>query len=145
MSLLLLGVNYAESAVIFSNFAPNFAYDKFLLAGFGLVPLEPQRAHTGSAFTPSADHRLDSLTLPLQLNLRPDDRIAPQPLDIFVMTSSANGAPGEIIESISQTLTASSPLHLVTVNSTTHPLLRAGLQYWIVVTAGSVAPPDTSG
>jgi PEP-CTERM motif len=142
--LVAVGLECAKANVIFTNLGPGDSFDLFAY-GFGRVPAEDQRAYAGSAFTSSGSFHLDNFTMALQFTLLTGNPPLPQPLDILLMSNSSAGLPGSIIESFHETIDASSPGNLVTIDSLLHPTLAAGEQYWVVATAGSIISPMISG
>jgi hypothetical protein len=125
-----LVATHARASVIFSNLGPG---DSLASPGIGIgfIPFTSTFNYAGIAFTPAGQsYTLDSLELPLELIS------GPNVADIFV-TSNAGGLPGSLLESFHLTGALTSGTNsLVTIDSTNHPLLSAGSQYWIVAAGG---------
>jgi hypothetical protein len=64
------------------------------------------------------------------------------PLSLY---ADNNNYPAEILESyiLTPTMRAATCCSLETVPSTTHPMLTAGQEYWLIATIGSQPPPAT--
>jgi hypothetical protein len=127
---LLLSATPARASIVFSNLGPGNSLRSPGI-GIGFITFTSTFNYAGLAFTPTdQSYTLDSIQLPLQLISGPN--IA----DIF-LTSDVGGLPGSIIESfqIAGALTSGGNL-LVTLISTSRPLLSAGSQYWVVAAGG---------
>jgi hypothetical protein len=119
-----------NAATIFSNLGPGNSLASPGI-GIGFIPFTSTFNYAGIAFTPiGQSYTLDSLELPLQLSS------GPNVADVFV-TGDVGGLPSGILESfhLSGTLPVGSAA-LVTLDSTSHPLLSAGVQYWVVAAGG---------
>jgi hypothetical protein len=129
-ALVLLLATHARASVIFSNLGPG---DSLASPGIGIgfIPFTSTFNYAGIGFTPAGQsYMLDSLELALDLVS------GPNVADIFLM-SDAGGLPGAVLESFHLTGELTSGANsLVTINSTHHPLLSAGSQYWIVAAGG---------
>jgi hypothetical protein len=129
-ALILLAATHARASIVFSNLGPGNSLTSPGI-GIGFITFTSTFNYAGLEFTPTGQsYTLDSIQLPLQLISGPN--IA----DIF-LTSNAGGLPGAILESfqISGALTSGGN-SLVTIASTSHPLLSAGSQYWVVAAGG---------
>jgi hypothetical protein len=119
-----------NAATIFSNLGPG---ESLMTAGIGIgfIPFTSTFNYAGIAFTPiGQSFTLDSVELPLQLSS------GPNVADVFV-TGDVGGLPSGILESfhLSGALPVGSAA-LVTLDSTSHPVLSAGGQYWVVAAGG---------
>jgi hypothetical protein len=129
-ALVLLSAVPARASVIFSNLGPGNSLASPGI-GIGFITFTSTFNYAGIAFTPTGqNYTLDSLELPLRLIS------GPSVADVFLTTDSG-GLPGSILESFHVTgvLTDAATV-LVTIDSTNHPLLNAGTQYWIVAAGG---------
>jgi len=134
--LLFVASEARADTIVFSNFGPGMTFNQ--LQGIGV---------TGSgdvfggfipayAFTPTETFTFSSAQLPMNLVTGPNH------FQVLLMTSSG-GLPGTIIETI--TLTDAVPMfppQIVVANSSLHPVLTAGTQYWLAVFAPE---PSTFG
>src|SRR5262249_975000 len=84
----------------------------------------------------SQNYAFDSVELAISLSS------GPNVLNVYLMGSSG-GLPSGVLESfgLNDALSADRSTSLVMIDSVTHPLLEAGMQYWIVATGG----PQTFG
>jgi hypothetical protein len=120
----------SDAATIFSNLGPGNSLTSPGI-GIGFIPFTSTFNYAGIAFTPiGQSYTLDSVELPLQLSS------GPNVADVFV-TGDVGGLPSGILESfhLSGALPVGSAA-LVTLDSTSHPLLTAGVQYWVVAAGG---------
>lgn len=84
------------------------------------------------AFTPTFDATVDQISVVAQYI----PFLAPgtSPVSLTLLSDSGN-SPGSVLESYVATLDLSNPLlQIVTVDSSSHPLLQAGDQYWLSFT-----------
>jgi hypothetical protein len=127
---ILMAATHARASVVFSNLGPG---DSLASPGIGIgfIPFTSTFNYAGIAFTPAGQsYTLDNLEVPLELVS------GPNVADIF-LTNNAGGLPGSILESFHLTAKLTSGANsLVTIDSTNHPLLSAGSQYWIVAAGG---------
>jgi hypothetical protein len=131
LALLLWAPGSARADVIKNNFGAGNSYQANLghfvgqLGGSNLVQADP--------FTPAANYTLDSILIALT-------HISGTNTATIILTADAGGKPGATIESFTANnlpqfgTTGNSP---ETLNSTLHPLLQAGTQYWVVASAAS--------
>jgi len=131
MSIVGLGVVVPVRAdTTFSNLGAGDSYD--CCTGWAVygsaAPIELDR---GSPFVPLNTYTLDSIEAALTWSSGPNAG------DIWLMSDSG-GEPGVILESFHidnlPTFTASNTA-LAIGNSTLHPLLSAGVQYWLIASA----------
>jgi hypothetical protein len=122
------GVSRAD--VVFSNFGPGFAYN----TSFGNIvgnAFDSNDYAEGDTFTPAANETLSSLTLALSCFVTCPDAFS------ISITTDGGDQPGTALESFSVAGTALGPLGTdnapILVDSTLHPLLTAGTQYWVTV------------
>ena len=130
--------------IIFSNLGPGDSFETGGAAyGFGGDPLSGFTTggiDQAAVFIPQGNFFLDSIELPLKLRrilLSGEEFLGPNELDLSVM-ADANGAPGEILESIYliDAMSVGEPA-LTVANSVLRPLLRRGVRYWLVVSANT--------
>jgi hypothetical protein len=119
--------------IIFSDFGSGDTFNCCLGYGLGNGAASGNAGFTVAAsFTPLSRALLNTLELGVSLdisgNLRPD-------LNVRLMSDSG-GLPGGIIESFLLSGVTIAPV-IVSANSTAHPLLERGVQYWV-----AAAPPD---
>lgn len=127
--IVLLGASAAHASIISSDiqsgdfFGPGIA--------IGLVPFVGVFNYAGIGFTPSQAYTFDSTELAISLSS------GPNVLNVYLMGSSS-GLPSGVLESFDLTgaLSTNPSTSLVTIDSVTHPLLDAGMQYWIVAAGG---------
>jgi hypothetical protein len=127
--IVLLGASAAHADIVSSNiqsgdlFGPGIA--------IGLVPFGGPYNYAGIGFTPSQTYTFDSTELAISLSS------GPNALNAFLMGSS-NGLPSGVLESfdLNGAMSTDRSPSLVTIDSVTHPLLDAGMQYWIVAAGG---------
>jgi hypothetical protein len=115
------------AGTIFSNFGPGDSFDpggQTLSVGSPIGEDDDQ----GSAFTPSSNLFLTRIELAVGL------ASGPNLLDVWLMSDSG-GQPNTIIESF-HLVDAMGPFAgsrpLVSADSILHPLLSAGIQYWLI-------------
>jgi hypothetical protein len=125
---------YAGPVTLFTDFGPADAFN--CCAGYGTG----HGAETGTAgfsvaasFTASLTATLNRIDVGVSIdhtgNLSGD-------VNIWLLTNSG-GFPGGILESFSLINAATIAPIIVSANSTAHPMLLAGVEYWI-----AIAPPD---
>jgi len=122
---LLLAGSVLRAETIYSNFGtvgPNGAGGGWIL-GHGMLGLSGPFA-IAVPFVPPADYTLDTIRLPLR-SLTPDSQ------DQFTV-EIRDGAtqPGAVLDRYSRSLTG---FALMELDSSTHPVLYSGRQYWVVV------------
>jgi hypothetical protein len=128
LALATAGATRADQ-IIFSNFGPGMTFDTrsgILISGSNVLG-----GHVvAQAFTPSADFSFSNAQLAMGI------LSGPNILQVVLMTSSG-GFPGTILETITLT-NAVAPFTsagIVLANSTLHPMLNSGTQYWLVAFA----------
>jgi hypothetical protein len=133
MILLFIAPACVQADVIHSNFGPgdSFGTVNFAIRGASASP-PLEEVHQAAPFTPTFDAQFDSAELPLGLfgggtnlfivELRNDDGF---------------GLPGSVIESFTLDGVLTGPELIRTVNSTLHPTLNAGSQYWLTALPGA--------
>jgi hypothetical protein len=133
-SLLVLGISMCPAL-----FATT-AYTSFSGTNFDDgISINTQEEIAG-AFSPSVSGNLLSLTF--ALGTSPNADAANNIEDVFLY-SDASGKPGTVLESL--TMNAGTfhdpkvdrPDLIVTVNSVTHPMLTAGVKYWVGLETGN--------
>lgn len=129
-ALLFLALR-GDAATIFSNLGPGNSLTTPGI-GIGFIPFTSTFNYGGIAFTPfGQSYTLDQLELPLQLFSGPNEA------DVFV-TGDLGGLPNGILESfhLSGALPVGSTA-LIAIDSTSHPILSSGVQYWVVAAGGT--------
>ncbi len=117
--------NLPVGFVLFNSFGPGDSYQP-LLNGWSLGGGWVQ----GIGFTPQVSGTVDKIEIAVF-------RITGgTQLDAFLRSDLGN-YPGALIEQYSFTVPAGSDDLKLSVDSSSHPLLTAGVQYWLIV-----APPD---
>jgi len=115
--------------IIFSNFGPGMTFDTAtgaLISGSNVLGGRV----VAQAFTPSADFTFSNAQLAMGI------LSGPNILQVVLMRSSG-GFPGTILETVTLT-NAVAPFTsagIVLANSTLHPMLNSGTQYWLVAFA----------
>jgi hypothetical protein len=128
---LVLGVSgSARADVIFNNFGAGDSYQTNV--GHAIGVSGGTNLASADAFTPGATYTLDSITLAL-------GHITGANSVTVSLAANNGGVPGATIESFSVSGLGNFGVNNppVTVNSTTHPLLTAGTEYWVTATTGS--------
>jgi hypothetical protein len=129
LALLAAAVSPSRASTIFTNIQPGDVF--FVGVGIGLIPGDVFN-YAGVGFTPDQTYSFDSAELAVSLNS------GPNVLNVYLM-GNADGIPSGVIESfhLVNDLSSDPATGLITVDSTTHPLLDAGMQYWIVAAGGA--------
>jgi len=145
LSVIVLAPGESRGQTLFSTFgpaetfvagAPGLSVGAGVLGGF---PASDGGISLAFAFTPSATANLSRVDLGMTYIHDPVKASGPASLNIVVAGDDA-GQPGATIEAIPLTgVLGSLPsaAGIVSAYSVTHPLLKAGTQYWLLV-----APPD---
>jgi PEP-CTERM motif len=127
--IALLGASAAHASSIVSSdiqsgdlFGPGVA--------IGIEPFVGVFNYAGIGFTPSQTYTFDSAELAMSLSS------GPNVVDVYLMGSSG-GLPSGILESFVLSGALSSAPSLVTIDSVMHPVLDAGVQYWLVAAGGA--------
>ena len=138
--LAVLVGSSAHADVVYSNLSGAGTYDiNSVHTVRGANVSVNGRLAAAVAFTPTAPFTLDSIDLGLSSDENPAF-----PDDMMVaLTDSNSGLPGSVIESLG-TVSGFPPIgasdsFLATATSASHPLLEAGVEYFVVVSA---ADPD---
>jgi hypothetical protein len=123
----LLAAGPARAGILFSNLGPGDTYDTSVGYTIGLGFTQ------GDAFTPSATANLSDIGMALNFAFGDSHDVTVQ------LRADAGGQPGAVIETYSATTTGQfgSQNPLVFVDSTSHPLLLAGTQYWVIASSDS--------
>ena len=124
----LLAQSAAARTVVFTNLA---AAPPLYDCCFGLIvgDFSGDEFDLAVSFTPSVSATLDSLDLGIGFNR------GTNAVDVWLIEDSG-GTPGSILESyVGQPPSGSSDSALLTLSSALHPLLVAGTQYWVAVSA----------
>ncbi len=118
------------AATAFSNLGAGDSYD--CCYGWAIYgSAAPIKLDKGSRFVPPSSYTLDSVQAAFNWYGGTAGGY------LWLMSDTA-GAPGAILESFHfASLPAPSAAKIVTGTSTLHPLLSAGLQYWVVASADS--------
>jgi hypothetical protein len=123
---ILVCVGSANASTVFSNLGPGDSYNCCLgwtVAG----PNAPNATDKASPFTPSSTYTFDSVEVAFQWEAFTNAGV------IWLM-SDDGGLPGTILESFHFTnlpLFKTTSTQLAVGTSTLHPLLSAGVQYWV--------------
>lgn len=122
--LALVGTAPARAGVIFSNFGPGDSFND----GGGFTIGLGQTAGNAFVVPGGSDYTLDSITAALTFANGPVNEV------ILSLETDQNNQPGAILESwtIDNLPRTGLPASATTVDSTLHPLLQAGVQYWVV-------------
>lgn len=131
-ALFVLTVAFPASAsVVFSNFTQpgnQFGPDG---AGVGAIPVPGLLVTQATRFTPLQDYSLTSLLVPIA------SVSGPAEIEIQLLQDSG-GRPGAVLESFHITgLPPAGPLLPFLATSVAHPLLQAGVPYWVALTGGT--------
>ena len=115
--------------IVFSNFGPGMTFNTVTgvtVSGSNVVGGQV----VAQAFTPSGDFTFSSAQLAMGIIGGPNI------LQVVLMTSSG-GFPGAILETItlSNAVAPFTSAGIVLANSTLHPVLESGTQYWLVAFA----------
>ncbi|MEN6371593.1 MAG: PEP-CTERM sorting domain-containing protein [Armatimonadota bacterium] len=138
MLAIVLFAGAANADVIYSNFNSGSG-DLFDTSNANCAMVAPTQS-IGMKFTVSGgDYYLSTIDLPLYYDLRGDPS---HEITISIASNSQRSlgsdisyeVPGTILESMSLNEGAISGTHLVTVNSSSNPLLKNGNTYWVVAT-----------
>ena len=123
-SVALAGVVISTQAqvVVFNSFGPGNTYDSGVL--WGITGASTSYGYRGQAefFTPDISGYLSSILLATAREGGSGYS------NFYLARDNRCGIPGAILESFKDVLNANG---LLTLNSTTKPLLRAGTEYWI--------------
>lgn len=127
-SAALLALSFFVTAglradTVFSTFGPG---NSFFTGGVWMVGGLPED-EIAASFVPSHDFTLNAIDFAAALLTGTDN-------DLTVDIAAGPSAPGAPIESFTVTSLAASP-SIVTVHSVLHPLLSAGITYWVVLSA----------
>jgi len=121
--------------IIFSNFGPGMTFNPN--TSWNVSGIYYGGRVVAQSFTPSANFAFSNAKLPMGI------LYGPNILQVVLMTSSGPSQyPGLIIETVTIT-NAVPPIQLpgiIVANSALHPMLNAGVQYWIV----AYAPDDNT-
>jgi len=115
----------ALGGVVYSNFGPGNSYN------MGAVWQVDATNGYANQFTATANFTFTDAIIPM---------IQEQGTNLYQVSlaSDSAGSPGAILETIDLNGVVTSPQSLITVTSSLHPTLSAGLSYWLIVSA-----PDT--
>jgi len=135
--LVVVGVGAAKADVIYSNFnsGPGDLFD----TSYNSLLVAPTQS-IGMQFTVSGgDYYLSTIDLPLWYDLiyDPSHQITISIADNsqrHLDSETTYEVPGNVLESISLNEGAISGSHLVTLTSSSSPLLKNGSSYWVVAT-----------
>jgi hypothetical protein len=126
--VLLSFAGAANADVMFSDLGPSDSF--FAGSAFGFGPI----LFTGSSFTPTLTGSLDSIELALSTQSPSPD---PSGTQVTLADTGLDGKPDHVLETfLTGTIPGVASPALLTVNSVNHPLLTAGIQYFIVVGEG---------
>jgi PEP-CTERM motif len=123
VSALLFGVTKPAGAdIVYTTFGPGNSYDTT-----GGVVISGTNNGAGyfaqaNAFAPASTARLDSVSVP----------IFGQGAISILIAADASGNPGATVENLGS-ITPGFSLSIQTINSTAHPVLTAGTNYWLVL------------
>ena len=123
LALSLLGAAGLRADTVFSTFGPG---SSFFTGGTWMVGGLPED-EIAASFVPSHDFTLDTIDFAAALLSGTDN-------DLRVDFASGPSAPGAPIESFTVTSLTANP-SIVTLHSVLHPLLSAGVTYWVVLSA----------
>jgi len=129
LALSFLGAAGLRADTVFSTFGPGSTF----FTGVWMVGGPPED-EIAASFVPSHDVTLDTIDFAASLLSGTDN-------DLTVDFAAGPSAPGAPIESFTVTTLAASP-SIVTIHSVLHPLLSAGVTYWVVLSAPD--PANTS-
>jgi len=115
--------------IVYSNIQPGDIFGPGV--GIGFIPFTSTFNYAGVGFTAGQDYTFQSMELAASLIS------GPNVLDVYLM-GSLGGLPSGILESftLNNELSTDPASGLVTIDSVTHPLLAAGMQYWVVAAGG---------
>ena len=119
----------AQASVIYSNIQPGDTFGPGV--AIGVVPFVGAFNYAGEGFTPGQNYMFDSLEMAVSLSS------GPNVLDVYLM-GTVGGLPSGILESftLNDELSNNPATGMVTIDSLSHPLLEAGMEYWIVAAGG---------
>jgi len=112
----------ASPVAVFDSFGPGGTYNTTV--GWGVTGASSSGGYRGQAewFVPGTSGNLNAITLAMYTQgVSPRD-------NFFIAQDNGSGIPGTILESY---LNISTPYGLLTLNSSSQPLLRAGTKYWL--------------
>jgi hypothetical protein len=118
----ITSVGSIQASLLVSTFGPG---DTFLDSPY-VIGSSVLKQEIAAAFTPDITTMLDSVRLAASFESGPND------FTIYIARDGA-GEPGSALESF-EDLSLSSPARIVTLQSVSHPVLIAGVRYWIVMT-----------
>jgi hypothetical protein len=130
--IALLGASAAHaSSIVSSDIQPGDVFGPGV--AIGIVPFVGVFNYAGIGFTPSQTYTFDSAELAMSLIS------GPNVVDVYLMGSNSSGLPSGVLESFDLTgaLSADPATSLVTIDSVTHPVLDAGVEYWLVAAGGA--------
>jgi hypothetical protein len=134
--LLVIPAYAGADAIIFSNLSPGGTYDPGVAYGVsGPLSQNEGSAAIGQPFVPTADFAFDAVEVAFNWLLDTN-------AGTVSLMSDLGGRPGSVVESFGFTdrpHVSSTDSELALGMSSMRPLLRAGIPYWIVATAGSDA------
>jgi len=112
----------AQTVVVFDSFGAGNSYNTSV--AWGVSGGATSGGYRGQAewFVPDASGNLTASTLAM-FQQGGTGRV-----NYFMAQDNGSGIPGTILETYNNTLT---PTGLLTLNSSTHPFLQAGLTYWL--------------
>lgn len=129
-----LGTSYGATVTVFDNFGPG---DTFIHNGgqaIGVIGWLGSLVVKTAAmpFTSGANYTLDRVELAASLDNGANE------LDVW-LTNTVSGLPGSVLESYhfsgAMGFFATPNIPILSVNSSLHPLLQAGSQYWLLATS----------
>jgi hypothetical protein len=134
----ILGAAHLNAGTIYNTFGSGDSYETGSGSTLGLGNLFGNGGYSDAfEFTPTTSGSVDDILTAIQYIYEPGLATGPNELDVWLM-SDDSGSPGSIIESFEYTGTSgSSNESVITLQSTTHPYLSAGTEYWL-----AAAPVD---
>jgi hypothetical protein len=123
LGILLRGASNADAGVIYSNLGPGGTFNTNAAYGIGFGTV------VAMGFTPTRTATFGDAQLPLAFGGGGGPNLV-----VISLETDAGGVPGAILEQITVTGLGSFPPggFLTTAHSTLHPVLTAGVPYWIV-------------
>ena len=127
VAMSMAGVS--QASIIYSNIQPGDTFGPGV--AIGVVPFVGVFNYAGEGFTPGQNYTFDSVEMAVSLSS------GPNVLDVYLM-GTVGGLPSGILESftLNNDLSNNPATGVVTIDSLLHPLLEAGMEYWIVAAGG---------
>jgi hypothetical protein len=118
-----------QADIIYSNIQPGDNFGPGV--AIGVVPFVGVFNYAGEGFIPTQNYNFDSVEMAASLFSGPNI------LDVYLM-GTVGGLPTGILESftLSNDLSNNPATGMVTIDSLSHPLLEAGMEYWVVAAGG---------